>query len=212
MFLLLTISSFYYARKNYWFIASLLAALAISCRSLGIILVVPLLVEYLVQCKFKLRSVRWNLAALLLVPAALALFVLYLRLAFGSWTILFDSQQPWGRRFLAPWYTFGWVLTHASGHDWLDFSFLILLAVTMMFGARQLRASYAVYLLTAMAFFSCWGMLGSVPRFVVVIFPVFIVLALMSQRSPTLRAIYFTVSSILAVILFFMHSQWNWVA
>ncbi len=209
MFLMLTVSSFYYARKQYWFSASLLAALATACRSQGIILLAPLLVEYFGQCKP--RPAKWNIVTLLFIPIALAALAFYFKVAFGSWTILFDSQRPWGRRFLAPWSTLDWVLGHASGHDWLDFCFLALLAFTTA-GAVRLRPSYTTYLLAAVLFFSCWGMLGSVPRFVVVIFPMFIVLSLAMEKSRAFQVAYLTISSILAATFFFLHSQWNWIA
>jgi Mannosyltransferase (PIG-V) len=212
MFLALTISSFYYARKQYWLTASLLAGLAALCRSQGITLTVALLAEYIWQHKCNPRLVRWNALALSLVPAGLGALLLYFRLAFGSWTLVNDSQRPWGRRFLAPWHTFAWVLGHHSRHDWLDFSFFLLLALMAAVACRRLRASYAVYLVTAVVFFSCWGMLGSMPRFVLVVFPMFIVLSLAAERSQAFRVSYLTISCMLAGIFFFMHSQWNWVA
>jgi hypothetical protein len=164
------------------------------------------------QRRFDLRRVRWNLAALLLIPAALVLLMAYFKFEFGSWTILFDSQKPWGRRLLPPWLTVHWVVTHASGHDWIDFSFFALLCTTAGIGFRQLRPSYSAYLITAAVFFSCWGMLGSVPRFVVVTFPLFIVLSSLGEGNRACSAILLTVCSILGAIFFFLHSQWNWVA
>ena len=47
LFLALTVAAFYYARSNRWLLACILAALATLTRSQGMILALPLLIEYL---------------------------------------------------------------------------------------------------------------------------------------------------------------------
>jgi hypothetical protein len=77
---------------------------------------------------------------------------------------------------------------------------------------RRLRVSYSVYIWTAVVFFSCWGILGSIPRFDLVIFPLFVVLALIGARSRAFHLGYVVASVMLAALFMLMHSQWNWVA
>jgi hypothetical protein len=55
-------------------------------------------------------------------------------------------------------------------------------------------------------------MLGSIPRFELVIFPLFIVLALIGARSRAFHLGYVVASSMLAALFMVLHSQWNWVA
>jgi Mannosyltransferase (PIG-V) len=217
LFLLLTVSSLYYVRTERWLTGCTLASLAALCRSQGIILLLPLLVEYFSQRQWNLRAVRRNILGLLLIPSAVLLFVCYLRWAFGSWSILFDAQRPWGRRLLAPWYSLRWVITHASSASsvddgWLNLAFFVLLLTLTTLFSRRLRLSYAVYLWTAVAFFSCWGMLGSIPRLVLGIFPLFICLALYCQNSQMFRLACLLISAAASAIFFIMYSQWQWVA
>jgi hypothetical protein len=73
-------------------------------------------------------------------------------------------------------------------------------------------ASPTAYIWTSVIFFSCWGILGSIPRFDLVIFPLFIVLALIGARSRAFHLGYVVASSMLAALFMVMHSQWNWVA
>jgi hypothetical protein len=114
---------------------------------------------------------------------------------------------------LAPWWTLPWVIRHGTIHSWIDLSFLSLLVVAVLIGWRELRVSYTTYLVFAALFFSSWGMLGSVPRFVAVVFPIYIVFANFIQRSRgVVRVACLGVSMILGAILFLVHSQWNWVA
>jgi hypothetical protein len=217
LFLALTVSAFYYARKNRWLTACILTALATLTRSQGIIVLLPLLIEYLAQRNFRLQQVSWNATAFAFVPAALFAFVLFLKVNFGSWTIIFDLQNAWGRRLMWPWHPVAWLFRHAPAlspehHDKLDFSFLLLLLGAAIFALRQLRLSYTVYLWTAVLFFSCWGMYVSIPRFDIVIFPLFTVFALAGNRSRAFHLTYCILSSVLAALFMVMHSQWNWVA
>ena len=116
-----------------------------------------------------------------------------------------------------PWYPMSWLFRHApvlsaEHHDKLDFCFLLLLP-----GGRhprdQTTASFLnFYIWTAALFFSCWGMYGSIPRFDLVMFPLFLVLALIGIHSRAFHLGYCILSSMLAALFMMMHSQWNWVA
>jgi hypothetical protein len=217
LFLGLTVAAFYYARNNRWLLACIFAALGTLTRSQGIILALPLLIEYFRERNFSLRKVGWNITAFALMPAVLLAFALYLKLTFGSWTVMFDVQSTWGRHLMWPWHPLAWFLRHAPAlslehHDKLDFSFLLLLLGAAIAGLRQLRASYSAYIWTAVVFFSCWGMFGSIPRFDLVIFPLFIVLALIGARSRAFHLGYVIASTMLAALFMLMHSQWTWVA
>jgi hypothetical protein len=215
LFFALTVGAFYYARKNRWLLACIFTALATLTRSQGIILIFPLLIEYFAQRNFNWRKITWNISGFALIPAALFGFIIFLRLKFGSWNVMFDVQAAWGRHLMWPWYPLAWFLRHAptlspEHRDKLDFSFLVLLVISGVCAFRRLRLSYSVYIWTAAVFFSCWGMFGSIPRFDLVIFPLFIVFALINNS--TFRLGYMIASTALAALFMAMHSQWNWVA
>ena len=216
-FLALTVAAYYYARINRWLLACILAALATLTRSQGMVLALPLLIEYLHERNFRLQKIGWNITAFALVPTALLAFALFLKLKFGSWTVMFDVQSIWERHLMWPWHPLAWFLRYApplspEHHDKLDFGFLLLLLGAAVAGLRRLRISYSAYIWTAVVFFSCWGMLGSIPRFDLVIFPLFIVLAFIGARNRAFHLGYVVASSMLAALFMVMYSQWNWVA
>ena len=176
------------------------------------ILALPLLIEYLRERNFRLRKVGWNITAFALIPATLLAFALFLKLKFGNWTVMFDVQSIWGRHLMWPWHPLAWFLRHAPAlspehHDKLDFGFLLLLLGAAVAGLRRLRISYSAYIWAAVVFFSCWGMLGSIPRLDLVIFPLFIVLALIGARSRAFHLGYVVASSMLAALFMVMYSQ-----
>jgi hypothetical protein len=84
LFLAATLAAFYHARKGQWLLASVCAGAATLTRSPGILLAAPLLLEYLAQRKFRLREIRWNVAALAIIPACLAAHMLYFHWRFGT--------------------------------------------------------------------------------------------------------------------------------
>ena len=217
LFLALTAAAFYYARTNRWPLACTLVALATLTRSQGMIIALPLLIEYLHERNFRLQKIGWNITAFALVPTALLAFALFLKLKFGSWTVMFDVQGIWERHLMWPWHPLAWFLRYApplspEQHDKLDFGFLLVPLGAAIAGLTRLRISYSAYIWTSVGFFSCWGMLGSIPRFDLVIFPLFIVLALIGARSRAFHLGYVVASSMLAALFMVMYSQWNWVA
>lgn len=217
LFLFSTVAAFYHARRKQWLIACLFTSLATLTRSQGIILLVPLVFEYFAQRDFNLRKINWNVSAFIGPPLALSLFITFLRFQFHTWSVVVDVQKPWGRHLMWPWHSIGWLFLHGpplspTHHDWLDFSFLVLLVAAAIAGARYLRISYTAYAFIAAIFFSSWGILGSIPRFVLIIFPLFIVLALFGKRYSFFHVAYIVTASMVAALFMLLHSQWNWVA
>jgi len=72
VFLAFLIGSFYHARKRQWWLAGILGCAAGLTRPPGIVILVGLVVEYLIQCEFNWRKLRLNVFALGLVPLGLA--------------------------------------------------------------------------------------------------------------------------------------------
>src|SRR3990167_3153711 len=72
LFLLLSVSSFYLARKRHWFSASFLGAVASATRVFGVLLLVALLIEAWEQ-KAKLSKSFW----IFLIPSGLLIYMFY---------------------------------------------------------------------------------------------------------------------------------------
>jgi len=121
----------------------------------------PLLIEYLHERNFRLQKIGWNITAFALIPTALLAFALFLKLKFGSWTVMFDVQSIWERHLMWPWHPLAWFLQHApplspQHHDKLDFGFLLVPLGAAIAGLTRLRISYSAYIWISVGFFSCW--------------------------------------------------------
>jgi Gpi18-like mannosyltransferase len=217
LFLALVVSAFYYARTTRWLAAGVLAAAAALCRAPGVLLIIPLAFEYFSQKAFQWRQIRPDCLALTLAPIALASHLAFLRWQFGSWDMPSKAQAFWGLHLTLPWNT----LLHPfephsfeTLHRWegrWNFFFTIGLLGLVTFACFRLRPSYAIHAVVSLLFIISWGVLISVPRYEIVIFPVIIVLALLGD-SKTFNRAYLLFSAVLAAGAMVVFSQWRWVA
>ena len=103
-------------------------------------------------------------------------------------------------------------LRHRLHHERLDLGFLGVLLIAASIGLPLLRLSSSLYLWLSVLFLSAWGMPGSTPRFDLVVFPLFIVMAILGTRSYAFHVGYLLIASMVAALFMILHSQWNWVA
>ena len=217
VFLALTVGAFYCARSERWWIAGVLAAGAALTRPQGVLLVVPLLIEYLAQRGPTRRALRPEVLALGLAPAALLAYFLYLGSRFGNPLVAMEVQVRWGRALTVPWEAFLEYLTapvvaHAGGgsRSLVDLAFTVLLLALAVVSWRLLRPSYAAFCtVTLLALFAS-GSLMSMVRFGVSLFPLFIVLAIAGRRRWFDRT-YLVTSTGLAGLFMALFAQWYWV-
>jgi hypothetical protein len=120
LFLLLSVSLLLCLRRQAWWAAGLLGALASATRLAGVLLAIAFAVEYLRTRGWRWRAVRWDAAAVLIVPTGLVLFVAYCWVALGDPFAFSGAQDFWGRRFAAPWVGFGEAVRVIIGRPLLE--------------------------------------------------------------------------------------------
>jgi hypothetical protein len=165
--------SIYFARTGRWTHATLIAIAAALAKAVGAIVLVPLLL-----LAWRQRSRRsWKLAALL--PAVLA-YPAWLRVT-GRYSAASAYAAYWHTRTVAPWVTL-WdaVRLAVTTHDallLLNIAVLTLFVVLVFVGVRRLE--YLLYSAAAFAVFLTKytdPLLQSTMRYVLVIFPAFIIM------------------------------------
>ncbi|MBM2618559.1 DUF2029 domain-containing protein [Actinoplanes sp. LDG1-06] len=98
LFLLLTIGSLYAARRGHWWLAGSLGTLASGTRLFGVLLMLPLAIEYLRQN----RRIRADVLGIALVPLGVVAYSLYCWWDLGSPLAFSIAQDQWGRRYTFP--------------------------------------------------------------------------------------------------------------
>ena len=221
-----------------WWLAGLCGAGAILTRGSGIVLMLVFSVAFLQHFGPTLRTWserkldifkegRWRkmLNALLpmgLIPLALACFMFYLWIHWHD-PLLFShgEEHLWGRRLTLPWVgsltTMHNLLFTSQGRDARNLTDLIFtlgpLAIVIL-AWKRLPLNYIVFSL-ALAIFSLmypWPghALASAPRFLLIMFPVGVMLALWSKR-PAVGQMFEMIWVTFFVINTLLFVLWNWV-
>jgi hypothetical protein len=210
LFLALSIMTFFYLRKADWIVAAVFGFLAAMTRNFGILLVVPAVIEFLLMTDFFQKIKRKDFTGiktlvpeglyLLGIPLGFGVFLLINKRVSGDWFKFAIYQQAhWSHRlrfFAANLVdTFNYLLS-AKPCDrivlWVPQSGAIILVLGLLFyGFRKIRLSYLVYMLLYLlvCLSTTWLISGS--RYLMALFPVNLLLALLLSRrkSGTLLAI-----------------------
>jgi hypothetical protein len=218
-------------------LACVLAGFAAATRNVGIFLVVPLMYEWIKD----VERFRWRGVYLLLAPGGLFAYMVYLWVRFGDPLLFYSAQESWGRQATGPLDTASraWgaavegagrlldpdVWAHpslsnvanqlAGASNFFNLAFFVFAMVVLLPGSRYLPLSLTVYGLLLVAPATLFGTPGSplmgTPRYVLVAFPVFIVLALLF-RNRVLLGGWLVVSTLLSLVLCGLFVSWRFVA
>ena len=218
LFFALLIASIYYARLGKWQFAGLISFLAALTRIEGLLLLPVLLVEYFHQKGWKPKKTDLNILWPLL---ALAGFLIYLGINYqvtGSpFTFLTVEAVHWFNRLdpkagLTAAYSWARNASYPDnvtiGLAPLVFALFGLLMVGVSFW-RRLRPVYIVYMVLSwgLAVSTSWWI--SVPRYIMAMFPMFMLFGLLTNRKAVNIAIVLASGAVMCYFLiFFAQGLW----
>ena len=149
----------------------------------------PLFIEYVRQMWDRRREV-WSLIhprilLFALIPMGMAMFSLYGYLKFDNPFAYLHATKVWGREFTSPIRTFRNLAHLPVFYHYYFVSVLIggLLVYAAAFWFR-LRVSYLVYATLLITIYICGASLEAIPRYLTVVFPLFITLGVAVVRYP----------------------------
>ena len=216
LFLLLTVGCFYAAKRQRWWLAGICGALASATRFAGVFLIVPLAVLYWQNyCSGRKdqgeRRIKADVAALLLVPLGLIAFMVYLKGITGNAFAFADIQVAWGHSAGMFWRALAGYLRDPlrASARWdfrlLNFAAAVMALIGGLVLLKRRQWAFAFYALISIVVpLSYQDSLQSIARYVMVIFPVFIVIA-WAGRSPrvdqTIRAVFIALLSLMSAML-----------
>ena len=227
LFFLLTVASFYYIREHKWVLGGAIGGLAALPRSEGVLLAVPFAIEAFSAARSMgfgrflaapRRMVRMAIG-LALIPLGLGLYMAWLWVLNGDPLYFSHVQIHWNRHLAPPWVSFIHAYkvlstTHTSSvfaGEVIEVAFTILMIGVFVAGLRRLRPSFAAYMALSILVPLSTSSLMSMPRFALVLFPMFVVLALWGGRSAVNSAIV-AFSLPLLGLFTVLFANWYWVA
>jgi hypothetical protein len=236
LFLLLVLAAFALAERGRFASAGLVAGLAILTRAAGLALL-PALALLAWRNRERLRAL---LGVALAVPVA-AVYPLVLWQQVGDPWAFADAQDRWHRSFsvagplgglweglVAGWHGLeqfvvghgtnvsGVSPMHAAAENVQALAFLVLFVVLAVVAWRRFGAAYGLFAAVSLAIplsypSSRWPLL-SLPRFGLVIFPLFLALAALTAGRPRIHTAVVACSALLLGVAVVQWALWQWVA
>jgi Mannosyltransferase (PIG-V) len=222
-------------------LACALAGFAAATRNVGLFLVVPLALEWLRGGAGREYVWWRAAACLALAPSGLLWYAVYLWLRSGNLFLFYSAQSYWSRRPTDPLTFASGVFTEAyeglrglfrpqplantaledimgrlnGTTDTYDLLFLVFAVALVVLGLRVLPFSLSAYafllVVPAMFFGKPETPLMGFPRYVLVAFPLFIVLAVLLKER-RLLAFWLVLSTVLSLVFCAEFVSWRFVA
>jgi hypothetical protein len=190
LFLALSASAFYFARRGRWREAGILGLFSALARPIGLMLLPAFVLEYAVQkgllhgWKLKPgwpskldRSLWW----LVLIPAGTAAFAAYLQLALGNVFAYVETQAIINRFTYFPLSSFFEPLWKPVPEVFLGFAYGLFGLSMVWLMRNRLRKSYTLYSFLVLLLPLSTGALTGMHRYILVTFPIAMMLAVMSE-------------------------------
>jgi Gpi18-like mannosyltransferase len=209
LFLFLSLATFYYGLKKKFISAGIFGLLASLTRITGLLLFIPLIWEYLRNYSFQLKSF-FNLKVwpIFLIPLGTLGFFLYHYFKFGDFFLFFKVEYWWGRMFKLNKDHFLLFSQPAIVNFILDVFFVVFALIVLYFTFKKLRVSYGLYILTTIGVSLSTGTLMSIGRYILVLFPIYILLA--SIKNQYLKQAWTSLSILLLALytILFVNNYW----
>jgi hypothetical protein len=223
LFLLGSVSAFYYARQRAWFRAGLLGGISALARPQGVLILLPLALEFWQQEGACWRRQWFKALPLFLIPLGVTLYALYVHVTLGLPVALDADMAYWrmqggvGIPGRALWLSAGAILQGIHPfHNSIDLVFALFGLAMTVWAVRTLRPSYwllmALNVLVVISRPIAEYPLLSTPRFILPLFPMYILLGRAGEASPMINRLIVYLS--LALLMFFsaQFALGGWVA
>jgi len=229
LFLLLTILSFLSMRQKKWFQASVFASLASATRLVGIFIAPALILEYnqsLTKLRKKNKLVKLKQLLLFIISiGGFLLYCWYLNKNFGDPFFFARVQSKFGasrqtdKIILFHQVTWRYIkmLVTVKNNNLLYYAvaqeFFLSLGVLAVFiwgWFKKIKRSYLVYAFFSFILPTLTGNLSSMPRYVAVIFPLYLILSKIKNKK--VKICLLIVSTILLIINTALFLRGSWIA
>ena len=218
--LLCAVGAYVAARRGLWWVAGAAVGIALLAKVVMVLLLLPLALECLGwdgRAKLLVDRRRVLQGMALFVPALLALgaWMLYLQTAFHEPLRFLAAQKGWGRALGLPIDQVLYIVRRGGNAgirsiNAVDLVAVLFLGVMAVFTYRRVRPTYGVLLGLFFLLFTFNTSLQSNGRHLVVLFPLFIGLAVWTQERTWLRVLLLVVQLPLSVALVARFATGHW--
>lgn len=216
LFFCLLLATLYAARQRRWWLVGILGALLSGTRALGVLVVVPVALEYSDCLRggllASLRRIRWDAAYLTAIPLGLVAYMTYLHFAFGNAFAFQVASAHWGRKFVF----FLETVIRVGRYEpyfmtWFVSSLLSVVLLLWVAATRRLRMSYLTYAYVLLFFNLSSRLMESTPRYFAVLFPIYFGAAFLAHEDERIGSLLQFGSAIAMAITTILYVNGYWI-
>lgn len=215
LFLFTTIATIYFARKNRWLATGVFGFLAALTRNLGVFLIIPLFLIYLQQNK---KPFRPSILAVAAPGLGLMSYMAVLYQKFGDPLKFVHAQASWGREIKLNLIQNFWInfkesllfFKHQDPFIIFDFLSAVLVVTITILAWKKMPKSYSAWSIVLLLPTLLQNMWSSVNRYTLVIFPIFIYLAIISEKNKTFNYLWLMGSTLFLALNIILFVNWHW--
>jgi hypothetical protein len=210
LYMLLTVAVISAAAGGRWFIAALAAAALSATRNLGVTVLAPMLLIAINQygwrsVVFVRREADQALVAMLLAPAGLAAFMLFLHHTTGDAFAFKNVQIAWHREVGNPFTQLWTAFARGQAYQRSCASVVVLGIAASVYLMTQSMFAEALILIAGIAIPLATGVV-SMPRYVLTLYPMPLAIGLATREMPRTRVVLLAVFGMLLAV-----ACWAWV-
>src|SRR3989344_6617049 len=206
------IGSFCLLERKKVFLASIVGAFASATRLAGV---------FLAPSAIMTKNLK-SLIPLLFIPLGLLIYMIYLKIEYNNPFYFLTAQSVWGQErsttgiVLLPqvFWRYIKILATTSGLPLLNASFELVSSVfaivILILANKKVKREWLIFSWLAVLTPTLTGTLASMPRYILIAFPIFIVLA--SIRSTRLKVLLVILSLVILSLLTVLFTRGYWVA
>ncbi len=222
LFLALSIAVFLSVRTGRFAAAGVLGGLATLTRPFGVLLVLPILLEWWSAWRSQRAGDAQRHTRLLdllwagLIPAALGIYMAFCGSVFGDPLAFVHHKTRWRGALSGPWTAFTrWWEAGPTAHGSHGSTFELIIAVACLVGlvamARRLRISYTIYASAAVVL-ALGSTLWSFSRLALTLFPFSMLIgALWAEGRRCLPVLYAFIGVTISGLFMALFANWWWV-
>ena len=219
LFFFLMAGTLYFAVGRRWLAAALCGYLGGLTRHVGVLLAVPLAVECWNNARQRMdgpgkwNGLRFRPDALLACAApvcGLATYCAFLWAKFGDPLVFEKTQKFWGRKPGFFWNAFYDAFDDWFYGPWFCGAIAVAVVLIVLGWFLRVRPSFQAVSPVYLLLFLSTGQIEASPRFLSVLFPLYLILALAVTRWPRMEPVVLTVSASLLTIstILFVNGYW----
>jgi Gpi18-like mannosyltransferase len=226
LFFLLLISTIYLCYKKKWILSSITGLFLGITRNIGILVIIPLIIIYTGQNKGKdfpkmlLNINKRFLLSILMIPTGLIIFMIYLNNLVLDPIAFITIQKYWEKPvndvsllLAIPYSIINYFLEGSLKIHLYNLMYFIIFISISLWGFIKKKLGYSLLSILLFLFIPLLsGSMLAISRYIIVLFPIYILIAMLVNNRKILTITYLILSIIANIVLLSFYVKGYWIS